>query len=108
MSRMLAAHDHSAGDGRHPIQMADSDGRCRKTADTFPHRDLVLAATALLHGLTVVTRDRSDSTKPEWQCSIRGNSKPSGQATSVSRSRLRLQPKGTSALSGLRAPNVTL
>ena len=29
----------------------------------IPHPDLVLAATALIHGLTVVTRDRSDFDK---------------------------------------------
>jgi predicted nucleic acid-binding protein len=32
----------------------------RKTGYTYSHPDLVLAATALHYGLTVVTRDRSD------------------------------------------------
>ena len=32
----------------------------RKSGHTYSHPDLVLAATALHHGLTVVTRDRSD------------------------------------------------
>ena len=32
----------------------------RKIGHTYSHPDLVLAATALHHGLTVVTRDRSD------------------------------------------------
>jgi hypothetical protein len=32
----------------------------RKTGHTYSHPDLVIAATALHHGLTVVTRDRSD------------------------------------------------
>jgi toxin FitB len=32
----------------------------RKTGHTYSHPDLLLAATALQHGLTVVTRDRSD------------------------------------------------
>jgi predicted nucleic acid-binding protein len=32
----------------------------RKTGHTYSHPDLMLAATALHHGLTVVTRDRSD------------------------------------------------
>jgi hypothetical protein len=32
----------------------------RKTGHTYSHPDLLLAVTALHHGLTVVTRDRSD------------------------------------------------
>jgi predicted nucleic acid-binding protein len=32
----------------------------RKAGHTFSQPDLMIAATALLHGLTVVTRDRSD------------------------------------------------
>jgi toxin FitB len=32
----------------------------RKTGHTYSHPDLVIAATALHHGLTAVTRDRSD------------------------------------------------
>jgi len=32
----------------------------RKSGHTYSHPDLLLAATALEHGLTVVTRDRSD------------------------------------------------
>lgn len=32
----------------------------RKMGHTYSHPDLLLAATALQHGLTVVTRDRSD------------------------------------------------
>jgi hypothetical protein len=32
----------------------------RKAGHTYSHPDLLLAATALQHGLTVVTRDRSD------------------------------------------------
>jgi predicted nucleic acid-binding protein len=32
----------------------------RKSGHTYSHPDLLLAATALQHGLTVVTRDRSD------------------------------------------------
>lgn len=32
----------------------------RNTGHTYSHPDLLLAATALQHGLTVVTRDRSD------------------------------------------------
>jgi toxin FitB len=32
----------------------------RKSGHTYSHPDLLLAATALHHGLTVVTRDRSD------------------------------------------------
>ncbi len=32
----------------------------RKTGHTYSHPDLFLAATALQHGLTVVTRDRRD------------------------------------------------
>lgn len=35
----------------------------RKTGHTFSHPDLIVAATALHHGLTVVTRDRSDFDK---------------------------------------------
>jgi predicted nucleic acid-binding protein len=35
----------------------------RKIGHTYSHPDLVLAATALLHGLTVVTRDRTDFDK---------------------------------------------
>jgi predicted nucleic acid-binding protein len=35
----------------------------RKTGHTFSNPDLLLAATALHHGLTVVTRDRSDFDK---------------------------------------------
>jgi predicted nucleic acid-binding protein len=32
----------------------------RKTGHTYAQPDLIIAATALQHGLTVVTRDRSD------------------------------------------------
>jgi predicted nucleic acid-binding protein len=32
----------------------------RKAGHTFPQPDLIIAATALHHGLTIVTRDRSD------------------------------------------------
>src|SRR5271157_6091598 len=32
----------------------------RKTGHTFSQPDLIIAATAIQHGLTVVTRDRSD------------------------------------------------
>lgn len=35
----------------------------RKTGHTFSQPDLLVAATALHHGLTVVTRDRSDFDK---------------------------------------------
>jgi toxin FitB len=35
----------------------------RKMGHTYSHPDLVIAATALHHGLTVVTRDRSDFDK---------------------------------------------
>ena len=35
----------------------------RKIGHTYSHPDLVLAATALQHGFTVVTRDRSDFDK---------------------------------------------
>jgi toxin FitB len=35
----------------------------RKMGHTYSHPDLILAATALHHGLTVVTRDRSDFEK---------------------------------------------
>ena len=35
----------------------------RKIGHTYSHPDLLLAATALEHGLTVVTRDRSDFDK---------------------------------------------
>ena len=37
----------------------------RKTGHTYSHPDLVIAATALHHGLTVVTRDRSDFDKAQ-------------------------------------------
>jgi predicted nucleic acid-binding protein len=35
----------------------------RKSGHTYSHPDLLLASTALHHGLTVVTRDRSDFEK---------------------------------------------
>ena len=35
----------------------------RKTGHTFPQPDLIIAATALHHGLTVATRNRSDYDK---------------------------------------------
>jgi predicted nucleic acid-binding protein len=35
----------------------------RKIGHTYSHPGLVIAATALHHGLTVVTRDRSDFDK---------------------------------------------
>ena len=35
----------------------------RKTGHTYSHPDLVIAATALHHGFTIVTRDRSDFDK---------------------------------------------
>ena len=37
----------------------------RKTGYTYSHPDLLLAATASQHGLTVVTRDRSDFDKAQ-------------------------------------------
>jgi toxin FitB len=37
----------------------------RKTGHTYSHPDLVIAATALHHGFTVVTRDRSDFDKAQ-------------------------------------------
>jgi predicted nucleic acid-binding protein len=42
-------------------RMLMEDGR--KIGHTYSHPDLVLAATALQHGLTIVTRDRSDFDK---------------------------------------------
>src|ERR1035441_4750522 len=39
----------------------------RKTGHTFSQPDLIIAATALHHGLTVVTRDRSDFDKARVQ-----------------------------------------
>ena len=42
-------------------RMLMEDGR--KTGHTYSHPDLLVAATALQHGLTVVTRDRSDFDK---------------------------------------------
>ena len=35
----------------------------RKAGHTFSHPDLIIAATAIHYGLTVVTRDRSDYDK---------------------------------------------
>jgi predicted nucleic acid-binding protein len=35
----------------------------RKTGHTFSQPDLLIAATAIYHGFTVVTRDRSDYDK---------------------------------------------
>jgi predicted nucleic acid-binding protein len=35
----------------------------RRTGHTFPQPDLIIAATALLHGMTVVTRDTGDFTR---------------------------------------------
>lgn len=35
----------------------------RKTGHTFSQPDLIIAATAIQHGLTVITRDRSDYDK---------------------------------------------
>lgn len=35
----------------------------RKTGHTFSQPDLIIAATAVEHGLTIVTRDRSDYDK---------------------------------------------
>jgi toxin FitB len=32
----------------------------RKSGHTFPQPDLIIAATALHHGLTIVSRDRSE------------------------------------------------
>jgi hypothetical protein len=37
----------------------------RKTGHTFSQPDLIIAATALHHGLTVVTRDRGDFDKAQ-------------------------------------------
>jgi predicted nucleic acid-binding protein len=37
--------------------------RGRKAGHTFSQPDLIIAATAIHHGLTVVTRDRSDFDK---------------------------------------------
>jgi toxin FitB len=39
----------------------------RKTGHTFSQPDLIIAATAIHHGLTVVTRDRSDYDKAHVQ-----------------------------------------
>lgn len=35
----------------------------RRAGHTFPQPDLIIAATALLHGMTVVTRDSGDFTR---------------------------------------------
>ena len=44
----------------------------RKVGHTFSQPDLIIAATALHHGLTVVTRDVSDTQKARAPCSIPG------------------------------------
>jgi predicted nucleic acid-binding protein len=54
-----------AGNGRHTAQMADVDGRRAQERAYLSHPDLLLAATALQQGLTVVTRDRSDFDKAQ-------------------------------------------
>ena len=38
----------------------------RKTGHAYSNPDILLAATALQHGITVVTRDRSDFDKKSW------------------------------------------
>ena len=40
--------------------MAVAGGEGRKAGNTFSQPDLIIAATALHHGLTVVTRDTGD------------------------------------------------
>jgi predicted nucleic acid-binding protein len=50
----------------------------RKTGHTYSQPDLMIAATALEHGLTVVTRDAAISIKPECRFSTRGSSDFSG------------------------------
>jgi toxin FitB len=42
----------------------------RKSGHTYSHPDLLLAATALQQGLTVVTRDRSDFDKAKAQVPV--------------------------------------
>src|SRR5580658_6847262 len=45
----------------------------RKTGHTFSQPDLIIAATALHHGLTVVTRDRSDFDKARVPVTLGSN-----------------------------------
>jgi predicted nucleic acid-binding protein len=45
----------------------------RKAGYIFSQPDLIIAATALHHGLTVVTRDVSDYERVRSRCSIRGS-----------------------------------
>jgi predicted nucleic acid-binding protein len=52
------------------VRLLVEDGR--KTGHTFSQPDLIIAATAIHHGLTVVTRDRSDYEKAPVPSSIPG------------------------------------
>jgi toxin FitB len=45
------------------LKSADVDGRRSKAGHTYSHPDVVIAATALHDGFTVVTRDRGDFDK---------------------------------------------
>jgi predicted nucleic acid-binding protein len=55
--RVLPMTEETMFRWRVPMEMG------RKTGHTFSQPDLIIAATALQHGLTVVTRDRSDFDK---------------------------------------------
>ena len=50
-------------DGGPGTQMAASRRRGRKIGHTFSQPDLIIAATAQQHGLTIVSRDTSDYEK---------------------------------------------
>ena len=59
-----------AGHRRHHVPVAGSGEEGRKVGHTYSQPDLIIAATALHHGLTMVTRDRGDS--KNW-CAYRGS-----------------------------------
>jgi len=48
------------GNRRYSAQMAASGGGRAQNRHTFSQPDLLIAATAIYHGLTVVTRDRHE------------------------------------------------
>ena len=50
----------------------------RKSGHTFSQPDLFIAATALHHGMTVVSRDTRITNGRGFRCSIRGNRERTG------------------------------
>ena len=67
----------------------------RKTGHTFSQPDLILAATALEHGLTLLSRDTSDYEKAHVPMIIRGT--PSNDLAAAVRGVFKVKESATSS-----------